>query len=79
MLKPAGGADKEIEDFPCAGLAAIRNSRFPFVSSWLQGELSIPRPVGVQLAFQRVFGLARDPVENDGQFCEGFLRIELAQ
>ena len=24
MLKPAGGADKEIEDFPCAGPAAVR-------------------------------------------------------
>ena len=45
--------DKEIEDFPCAGLPAIRKFEIPFVSSWPQGELSIPRTVGVQLAFQR--------------------------
>ena len=57
----------------------LKRTGLPYLSWSAPGRPSICRPVGARPACHRVFGWARAPVESHVQFCEGFLRFELAQ
>ena len=57
----------------------LKRTGLTYLSWSAPGRPSICRPVGARLASHTVFGWARASVESHVQFCEGFLRFELAQ